>query len=111
MNRPVYTSDESGGRDLRKKGGSGKKKAATPKPRMDGRVRIRLEKAGRKGKGVSIIEGLPAGTQLDKLCKELKGACGTGGTVKNGVIEIQGDQRDRLVDILNRRGFEAKRSG
>jgi translation initiation factor 1 len=78
----------------------------------DGRVRVALETKGRKGKGVTLITGLPlTAEQLNVLGKQLKQLCGTGGTVKDGVIEIQGDHRDRLVDVLSKQGYQAKKSG
>ncbi len=78
----------------------------------DGRVRVGRETKGRKGKGMSIITGLPiGGCDLLSLAKELKKKCGTGGTVKDGVIEIQGDHRDLLVEELQKRGYAAKKSG
>ncbi len=68
--------------------------------------------AGRGGKAVSVISGLPLpGAELDALATRLKKLCGAGGAVKNGIIEIQGDHRDRLVTELQRLGFQAKRSG
>lgn len=77
-----------------------------------GNVRVSKETKGRKGKGVSVITGLPLNEfELATLGKKLKQKCGTGGTVKNGVIEIQGDMRDKLVDLLLVEGFKAKRSG
>ena len=67
---------------------------------------------GRKGKGVSLVTGLTLSEmELKLLAKELKQACGSGGTIKGGVIEIQGDHRDLLVEELIRRGYEAKKSG
>ena len=78
----------------------------------DGKVRVSRETKGRKGKGVTLVMGLPLdGDALKSLAKELKRSCGTGGTVKDGVIEIQGEQRDALVAELKRRGYDAKRSG
>lgn len=78
----------------------------------DGRVRVARETKGRKGKGVTLITGLPLdGVALKALAKELKRSCGTGGTVKDGVIEIQGEHRDALVADLKKRGYDAKRSG
>jgi len=75
-------------------------------------VRVGRETSGRGGKGVSVITGLPlAQAQLEELAKQLKKRCGCGGTVRNGVIEIQGDQRDLLVAELTRLGYPAKRSG
>jgi translation initiation factor 1 len=76
------------------------------------RVRVGRQVAGRGGKGVSVISGLPlAGTELEALSTRLKKLCGAGGAVKDGTIEIQGDHRDRLVLELQKLGFEAKRSG
>jgi translation initiation factor 1 len=75
-------------------------------------VRVARETKGRKGKGVTLVTGLPLdGAALKALAKELKKTCGTGGTVKDGVIEIQGEHRDTLVAALKKRGYDAKRSG
>ena len=75
-------------------------------------VRVGRETAGRGGKGVSVITGLPlTPDQLEDLAKQLKKRCGSGGTVRNGVVEIQGDHRDLLVQELTRLGYPAKRSG
>ena len=76
------------------------------------RVRVGREVAGRGGKGVTVISGLPFdAAQLAELAARLKRLCGAGGAVRNGVIEIQGDHRDRLVAELCKLGLEAKRSG
>ncbi len=81
-------------------------------PAGDGVVRVSRETKGRKGKGVTIIAGVPlAGAELKALAKVLKAKCGTGGTVKDNTIEIQGDQRDILVPILQEKGWTVKRSG
>ncbi len=78
----------------------------------DGVVRIQRETKGRKGKGVTLITGLPlAGDELKSLAKSLKQRCGTGGTVKNGIIEIQGDHRDLLLDLLQEKGWKVKKAG
>ena len=75
-------------------------------------VRVSRETKGRSGKGVTLITGLPlASDELANLASELKRRCGSGGTVKDGAIEIQGDHRDALIEELIRRGFRAKRSG
>jgi translation initiation factor 1 len=72
----------------------------------DGHVRIRLETKGRKGKGVTTVTGIPlAATQLKKLLKELKQKTSTGGAVKGQVLELQGDQRDKLMQLLAHRGW------
>jgi translation initiation factor 1 len=76
------------------------------------RVRVGREVAGRAGKGVSVITGLPLGPEaLEELATRLKKLCGAGGAVKAGVIEIQGDHRARLVDELLKLGYAAKQSG
>ena len=68
--------------------------------------------AGRGGKAVSVVTGLPLDLPtLEALAKALKQACGTGGTVKDGTIEIQGEHRDRLVAELVKRGFPARKAG
>lgn len=78
----------------------------------NGIVRIKRETKGRKGKGVTIISGLPLdNTDLKKLAKELKQRCGTGGAVKSGEIEIQGDQREIIKALLESKGYPAKLSG
>jgi translation initiation factor 1 len=77
-----------------------------------GPVRIARETQGRGGKGVTVIRGLALPPEeLEALARALKQRCGSGGTVRDGVIEIQGEHRDTLVAELGRRGIEAKRAG
>jgi translation initiation factor 1 len=81
-------------------------------PRIDGIVRIGRETKGRKGKGVTVVTGVPLdGDGLLEFARQLKQKCGTGGTVKDGVIKIQGDQRELLVDVLTRQGYKVKTIG
>jgi translation initiation factor 1 len=81
-------------------------------PVGDGIVRVARETKGRKGKGVTVITGLPLDEPgLQKLATDLKRRCGAGGTVKGNTIEIQGDHRDLLVMELTQRGYTVKRSG
>ena len=81
-------------------------------PEGDGVVRVGRETKGRKGKGVTVISGVPlAGDALEALAARLKKRCGSGGTVDGGVIEIQGDHRDTLVTELGKLGYAVKRSG
>lgn len=88
------------------------KQIAKQAPVGNGNVRIGRETAGRKGNGVTVITGLPlAQDALQELARKLKAKCGSGGTVKDGVIEIQGEHRDTLVAELTKLGFAAKRSG
>jgi translation initiation factor 1 len=85
--------------------------AKSPPPRQQ-QVRVALERKGRGGKSVSLITGVTvAPAELDKLCKLLKNRLGTGGAVKDQVIEIQGDQRDKIVAILLELGYQAKKAG
>ena len=87
-------------------------KKKTTAPKGDGVVRIQRETKGRKGKGVTLVSGIPlADDELKKLAKTLKQKCGTGGTIKNGVIEIQGDHRDLLLDELQKKGWTVKTAG
>jgi translation initiation factor 1 len=86
--------------------------AAATAPAGDGIVRIALDRKGRRGKAATLISGLPlTGDELANLAKELKKRCGTGGSVVDGVIEIQGDQRQALVELLSQRGYRVKRVG
>lgn len=78
----------------------------------DGVVRVSRETQGRKGKGVTIIAGLPlAAAQLESLATQLKKRCGAGGKVEGDRIEIQGDHRDVIVQELAKQGWQAKRAG
>ena len=101
--RLVYSTDQ------------GRIKEPTPSektPEGDGIVRLHRESKGRGGKGVTLVKGLPLkADELKTLAKELKQVCGTGGTVKDGVIEIQGEQREKLKPVLEKKGFTVKISG
>ena len=78
----------------------------------DGCVRIRHETKGRKGKGVTLISGLAVdGKELKVIAKKLKQLCGTGGAVKDGVIEIQGDKREVIFEYLKKQGHQVKLAG
>jgi translation initiation factor 1 len=87
-----------------------KQTQATPSP--GGVVRVSRESKGRGGKTVTIIKGLPLDAlALAQLGKQLKAACGSGGTVKDGVIEVQGDHCDAVMQALQKLGHAAKRAG
>lgn len=78
----------------------------------DGIVRVSRETQGRKGKGVTVVRGVALDSAaLAELGRALKAACGSGGTVKDGVIEVQGDHRDRIVEMLQAAGMTVKRAG
>ena len=81
-------------------------------PSTDGKVRIQRQTKGRKGKGVTCISGLPLNeVQLKELAKQLKKKCGSGGTVKDHIIEIQGDYKERLQEELTKLGYKAVIAG
>jgi translation initiation factor 1 len=72
-------------------------------------AKLRMEKKGRGGKTVTVVHGLPNNAAfLKDLCQELKRACGTGGAVDEGAIELQGDLRDRVRECLTRKGIVVK---
>jgi translation initiation factor 1 len=81
-------------------------------PSGDGNVRVSRETKGRKGKGVTLIKGLDMDSaNLASMSKKLKVMCGSGGTLKEGIIEIQGDHIKRILDYLKKQGVKAKRAG
>src|SRR3954453_18234121 len=72
-------------------------------------AKLRMERAGRGGKVVTVVDGLPRNEGfLKDLCAELKRACGTGGAVKDGTIELQGERRDRVRELLLQKGHQVK---
>lgn len=78
----------------------------------DGIVRVGRSTKGRKGKVVTTVTGVPiAADELRALAGDLKRSCGSGGALKDGVIEVQGEHRDTLVLELEKRGFKVKRVG
>jgi translation initiation factor 1 len=91
----VYSSE--GGR-VRREGGQ----LAPSGPPRDGIVRVGRTSSGRRGKTVTVVTGLPPG-ELAATAKELKRLCGSGGAVKDGTVEIQGDHRERIVAALAER--------
>jgi translation initiation factor 1 len=83
----------------------------TAPPPAGGVVRVSLETKGRKGKGVTLVTGAPlAEEELAALGKQLKASCGTGGTVKDGVIEVQGDHRDKVAALLLAKSWVVKKT-
>lgn len=81
-------------------------------PVGDGNVRVTLQTKGRGGKAVTLVKGLALGAdELTALGKQLRAACGSGGTVKDGVLEVQGDHCGLVMAELSKRGFKPKRAG
>ena len=110
--KPVRTFRGVVLRDAAQPRPSGRAKHPPPTAAGPSRVRVGREVAGRGGKAVTVISGLPFDeARLAELATRLKKLCGAGGALKNGVIEIQGDHRDRLVVELCKLGLEAKRAG
>jgi translation initiation factor 1 len=85
-------------------------KSSRPELPRDGVVRIFRGKGGRGGKAVSVVRGLPP-RDLDVVAKDLKKHCGSGGTVKDGAVEIQGDHREKIAARLTAQGYVVKLAG
>lgn len=84
----------------------------TGAPAASGPIRVSRESKGRGGKTVTLVRGLPlAAAELEALGKQLRSHCGSGGTVKDGVLEVQGDHCERVLAWLLAQGYAAKRSG
>lgn len=102
---PVYSTES----------GRIKQNVTAQKPttqKNDGIVRLRREVKGRAGGTVIVISGIPlSAAEIKELAGVLKKKCGCGGTVKDGIIEIQGDHRDSLLAELQARGFKVKLAG
>ena len=91
---------------------SSEDKSLDIKSKVDKLVRVQRSRGGRGGKTVTIIAGLDLNDiELRKLLKKLKTKCGTGGTIKVGNIELQGDQIPLVIDFLKKEGFDPKQSG
>ena len=119
----VWSSD---GGDVRrrepagKRGGKGHGSAARPAPGGGGggvpepgsRVKVRRETAGRRGKTATTVQGVPLDDDgLRELAGRLKKRCGVGGSAKDGVIELQGDHRETVVEVLRAEGFDVVLAG
>ena len=89
-----------------------KKPRSKPNIKIDGIIRVQREVRGRKGKTVTTVSGFQiSADEIKSLATQLKRRCGTGGSVKDGVIIIQGDHREKLIAELEAKGFKAKISG
>lgn len=87
-------------------------RSAAPVPAGDGVVRVSRESKGRGGKTVTLVKGLALDAEaLAALAKRLKTACGSGGAIKDGVVEVQGDHCDKVIAVLQAEGHKVKRAG
>jgi translation initiation factor 1 len=110
--RLVYSSEGGRFKDSRPSPAPNRSSGSPARLPNDGTVRITRDRAGRGGKIVTVIHGLPErGAALDARASELRRLCGAGGTVKDGVVEIQGDHRERVADHLRARGYTVKLAG
>jgi translation initiation factor 1 len=103
--RRVYSTD---GGDRRRQ--SAERQPQLRPPHADGVVRVSREKGGRRGKTVTIVRGLPEDAR-EEVAGDLKRHCGTGGTIKEGDVEIQGDHRDKVAERLRAIGYDVKVTG
>jgi translation initiation factor 1 len=101
--RRVYSTADG---DLRKSAG----RREAPPPPNDGIVRVTRETSGRRGKTVTVVRGIPP-RDLASVASDLKRQCGTGGAAKDGVVEIQGDHRPKVVARLESQGYRVKLAG
>ncbi|MBI5353103.1 MAG: translation initiation factor [Chloroflexi bacterium] len=105
--KTVWSSEDG---DLRKQ--DEKPAIVNSLPPQQQTIYLHRESKGRGGKGVTLIKGLIlAEADMSALAKKLKQACGSGGTVKDGVIEIQGENREKIADILRKLGCKVKVAG
>ncbi len=114
----VWSTDPSFQGKLPQKGAMGSSRSRGGAPSSSGPVRkhlpkgpcVSLETSGRNGKGVTLVTGLAvSGDALEDLGKALRQACGSGGTVKDGAVEIQGDHREKVQAALAKKGIQARR--
>jgi translation initiation factor 1 len=110
--RLVYSSESGRARDRGSRPPKARESDKVAGVRPDGVVRVFRERGGRAGKIVTVIHGLPErGPALDARATELRRLCGAGGTVKDDIVEIQGDHRDRVVTHLSALGYRVKLAG
>jgi translation initiation factor 1 len=105
--RRVYSTADGDLRKASEPRSRGRTAQAVPN---DGIVRVSRETSGRKGKTVTVVRGIPP-RELEAVASDLKRQCGSGGSAKDGVVEIQGDQRPKVVARLEARGYKVKLAG
>jgi translation initiation factor 1 len=105
--RRVYSTSDGDLRKGREPRATGTTQSSVPN---DGVVRVSRETSGRRGKTVTVVRGVPP-RELDAVASDLKRLCGTGGSAKDGVVEIQGDHRPKVVARLEAQGYRVKLAG
>jgi translation initiation factor 1 len=105
--RRVYSTSDG---DLRKPADAKAARRGAPPVPNDGIVRVSRETSGRRGKSVTVVRGLPP-RELEAVASDLKRQCGSGGSAKEGVVEIQGDHRQKVVARLEGQGYRVKLAG
>ena len=105
--RRVYSTADG---DLRKASEPRSRGRTAPPVPNDGIVRVSRETSGRKGKTVTVVRGIPP-RELEAVASDLKRQCGSGGSAKDGVVEIQGDHRAKVVARLESQGYRVKLAG
>ena len=105
--RRVYSTADG---DLRKSEGRDSRTRTAPPTPNDGIVRVSRETSGRRGKTVTVVRGIPP-RELTAVASDLKRRCGSGGAVKDGIVEIQGDHRPKVVAHLEAQGYSVKLAG
>ena len=103
----VYSTAEG---DLRRTAAKDARRGSAPSTPSDGIVRVSRETSGRRGKTVTVVRGLQPG-ELQAVAGDLKRLCGSGGAAKDGVVEIQGDHRAKVVARLESQGYRVKLAG
>jgi translation initiation factor 1 len=107
--RTVWSSEQGDTRNNKDRKPAAVQKSLPPAQQT---IYLHRESKGRAGKGVVLLKGLVLSeNDLSALAKTLKQACGSGGTVKDGVIEIQGDQREKIAEVLQKLGYKTKMAG
>jgi translation initiation factor 1 len=107
--RLVYSTDDGDRRSAAPKRKAAPERGGPPLP-DDGIVRIFRDKGRRGGKAVTVVRGLPL-ADLGTVASDLKRLCGSGGAVKDGAVEIQGDHRDKVAARLESKGYRVKLAG
>ena len=106
-NKTVWSSEDG---DIRKQSQSSSKKTSLPSQQQT--IYLHRESSGRGGKAVSLVKNLVlSDEEMKNLAKKLKQECGTGGTIKDRVIEIQGEHRQKIADVLQKLGYKVKIAG